>query len=207
MSHFPPVYLASQSPRRQALLRQMGVEFDVVARETPEERLPGEDARDMVARLAMLKAKAGLSSIRQSGRAPRPVLGADTCVVSGDDVLGKPSTAREARAMLAALSGKAHVVYTAIALVDDRGWSEAVTVETQVWFAALSDADIRWYCETGEPFDKAGGYAIQGGAALFVRRLEGSYSGVVGLPIYETGQLLRRCCGSGASASQVETGR
>jgi septum formation protein len=198
MNPFPSVYLASQSPRRQALLRQMGVAFDVVAAKTREDRLAGETAWDMVARLAMRKAKAGLSSIRESGAAPRPVLGADTCVVSDDDVLGKPSTVREARAMLSALSGKAHVVYTAIALVDEKGFSEMDTVETRVWFAALSDADIRWYCETGEPFDKAGGYAIQGAAALFVRRLKGSYSGVVGLPIYETGRLLRRCCGRGA---------
>lgn len=186
----PAIYLASASPRRQELLRQIGVAFDIIITDVPETPAAGESARAYVQRLARAKAEAGARIARERGLPVRPVLGADTEVVLDGAILGKPTDAAHGRAMLKCLAGRTHDVLTAVALVTD-GEVRTVLSETRVTMARMSDADIDAYWRTGEPADKAGGYAIQGRAAAFIERLEGSYSGVVGLPLYEVVQLLR----------------
>ncbi len=180
------IYLASASPRRQELLQQIGVDFDLLKVEVDETPLPGERPEAFVRRLALEKARAGRRQL-DAGDA-RPVLGADTAVVVGDTIMGKPHDREHGVAMLQALSGCTHQVMTAVALVGDH---EAVQVSTSdVTFDTLGAATCEAYWSSGEPLDKAGGYAIQGLAAAFVTRLEGSYSGVVGLPLRETAALL-----------------
>jgi septum formation protein len=182
------VYLASQSPRRRALLDQIGVAFEVLAVEVDETPGPAEPARDLVQRLALAKARAGLASLAPDDRTP--VLGADTEVVVDGEVLGKPRDEEDAAAMLARLSGRSHEVLSAVALVSPG--REAVRLSaTTVWFRDTDAAERAAYCASGEPLDKAGAYAIQGLAAVFVERIDGSYSGVMGLPLYETAELLR----------------
>lgn len=177
--------LASASPRRRELLAAAGLQFDVDPVDVDERRLPGESPADYVERVARLKALAG------SARWPEAtVLGADTAVVIGDDVLGKPADARAAAAMLRRLSGAAHEVLTGIA-VAARGDIRSAVERTAVWFKVLEEAAIQGYVASGEPMDKAGAYAIQGRAATFVDRIEGSYSNVVGLPVAAVLQLLR----------------
>ena len=180
------IVLASASPRRQALLRQIGVRFRQQVAEVDETPLQNEPAQDYVVRLAVAKACA----IRQqSGDDEAPVLGADTAVVVDGRLLGKPVDVAHARDMLQLLSGRRHQVLSAVALVKDR---QAVGVsDSNVWFRALSEKDIEDYWNTGEPRDKAGAYGIQGIGAIFIERLEGSYSGVMGLPLYETARLLQ----------------
>lgn len=178
--------LASASPRRRALLQQIGVRFRqcvVPVEETPRD---GESARDYVQRLALDKARA----VRHSSDAKDVlVMGADTEVVLNDRPFGKPADLAAERDMLRRLGGRRHVVMSAVALVGER---EAVRLsESAVWLRPLSDAEVEAYWRSGEPRDKAGGYAIQGLGAVFVQRLEGSYSGVMGLPLYETAQLLQ----------------
>ena len=181
------IILASASPRRQALLQQIGVRFRQRTAEIDETPLDNESAQEYVVRLALAKAQAVQ---RQSGGVELPVLGADTAVVADGRLLGKPADLAHARDMLQRLSGRRHRVLSAVALVgQDR---QAVRVsESSVWFRALSEKDIVSYWKTGEPRDKAGAYGIQGLGAIFVERLEGSYSGVMGLPLYETAQLLQ----------------
>ena len=186
----PALYLASASPRRQELLRQLGITFEVVVTDIPETPAPNESARDYVQRLARAKAEAGGQRLRARGVVARPVLGADTVVVVDGEILGKPTDAAHGRAMLRRLAGRTHDVLTAIALVADDGVHTGLS-ESRVTLAHLTDADIDCYWRTGEPIDKAGGYAIQGRAAAFIARLDGSYSGVMGLPLYELAQLLR----------------
>ena len=177
--------LASASPRRSALLAGIGVRFAVVPAHLDETPEPAEQPRDYVARLALAKAHA----IAQVIGDVLPVLGADTSVVCEGHLLGKPAGEAEAVAMLMALSGRTHQVFTAVALV--RGTAAAsVVVETAVTFRELSIAECRAYWRSGEPADKAGGYALQGMGGIFVTRIEGSYSGVVGLPVAETYKLL-----------------
>jgi septum formation protein len=180
------LYLASQSPRRRQLLLQLGVRFaclDINVDETPR---PGESPQELVPRLALAKARAGLAL------APRalPVLGADTEVVLDGIVLGKPADEADAAAMLERLSGRVHDVISAVALVLPES-GQVLTCTTRVRFRSLGRAEIEDYCRSGEPLGKAGAYAIQGLAAAFIENLEGSYSGVVGLPLFETAQLLR----------------
>lgn len=183
----PLVCLASQSPRRRALLAQIGVAFRHLAVEVDESALADERPEDYVARLALAKARAGRA--RQQERPPLPVLGADTSVVLGERLLGKPRDAAEARAMLEALSANRHLVMSAVALVD--GGREAVRTRiSTVTFRALDAAEIAAYVASGEPLDKAGAYGIQGIAGAFVSELRGSYSGVMGLPLAETTELL-----------------
>jgi septum formation protein len=181
------IVLASASPRRQALLQQIGVRFRQRTAEIDETPLDNETAQEYVVRLALAKAQAVR---RQSGSVELPVLGADTAVVADGRLLGKPADLAHARDMLQRLSGRRHRVLSAVALVrQDR---QAVSVsESSVWFRELSENDIVSYWKTGEPRDKAGAYGIQGLGAIFVERLEGSYSGVMGLPLYETAQLLQ----------------
>lgn len=180
----PDLYLASRSPRRAMLLDQIGVRYEVLDVEIDETWNGIEPAREFVQRLALEKARAG----RRMAPAPLPVLAADTEVVLDDRVLGKPADRTAALAMLQALSGRVHLVYSAVALVhemEDRRLSLS-----RVEFSPLARAQLERYCDSGEPYGKAGGYAIQGLAALFVARLEGSFSGVMGLPLFETGALL-----------------
>ncbi len=183
------IYLASGSARRRELLRQIAVAFMTLSAEIDEAPRPAESPCDYVRRMAREKAAAGARERDRHGLVFAPVLGADTIVVADGEIVRKPDDVAAARAALRRLSGAEHVVYTAVCLLGhDR--REAVA-RTEVAFKDLTDAEIDGYCASGEPIGKAGGYAIQGRAALFVTRLSGSYSGVVGLPLYECGELLR----------------
>jgi septum formation protein len=187
MDRSPHVFLASASPRRQALLTQIGIGYTLLHAGVDETLLPNEPAADYVRRVALEKVRAGRALL--AGDAVSPVLGADTAVVVDGRIMGKPRDRAEGIDMLLALSGRSHQVLSAVALAADR---EAVRVsESRVTFRTLTQAQCAAYWDTGEPHDKAGGYAIQGRAAVFVSRLEGSYSGVMGLPVYETAELLR----------------
>jgi len=180
------IYLASQSPRRSELLKQLGVRFDVRVANVDESHHAGESAEKYVQRLASEKANAIWQSLSEQHRLP--VLGADTTVSIAGEILGKPADRDEGIAMLRRLSGQQHEVISGIALI---GGKHSVCVNvSQVRFRELSDAEIEAYWDTGEPQDKAGGYAIQGYAAAFISELHGSYSGVMGLPLYETARLL-----------------
>ena len=181
------IYLASRSPRRRALLDQLGVRFEILDVAIDETALGGEDADALVRRLAASKAQAGRASLDDPGA--HLVLGADTVVVIDDEVLGKPRNAAHAGDMLMRLSGRCHEVLSAVALVS----ADAIGIRlnrSQVGFRELARDECQAYVATGEPLDKAGAYAIQGRAAAFVSDLRGSYSGVVGLPLYETAELL-----------------
>jgi nucleoside triphosphate pyrophosphatase len=193
------IYLASRSPRRRELLKQIGVAFEVlVLRDHPgrsvdvdESQLPGEVPDEYVRRVSRAKANSGWERILQRKLRPFPVLAADTVVCVDDVILGKPPDPSHAAKMLRLLSGREHRVLTAVALkVDDR--LELVVSESRVRFAELSEADIEAYVASGEPTDKAGAYAIQGRAGAFIIELHGSYSGVMGLPLYETTELLKK---------------
>jgi septum formation protein len=181
------VYLASASPRRGELLQQIGVSFRVVASSVDETALPAEAPLRYVSRLAAAKASAGWDSTRLE---PAPVLAADTAVVLDGAILGKPTDSADAEQMLLKLSGRTHEVYTAVALRCDSGVQIKVS-RSLVKFRALSEAEARAYGDTGESSDKAGAYAIQGRAAVFIAELSGSYSGVMGLPLFETAELLK----------------
>jgi septum formation protein len=193
------IYLASKSPRRAELLRQLGVEFtELRLREAPgrerdvvEGPRPGEVARDYVTRIARTKALVAWHRMVQRSLPPLPVLAADTEVVLDGAIYGKPADAADAARMLTELSGRTHEVMTALFVK----WEQVVhgVVSTsRVTFRALDKAEIERYCASAEPLDKAGAYAIQGRGAAFVERLEGSYSGVVGLPLFETAAALAR---------------
>ncbi|HEY0199286.1 MAG TPA: Maf family protein [Rhodanobacter sp.] len=182
------LYLASQSPRRRQLLEQLGVDFIVVDVDVPEQREPNESPQDYVSRVARDKAQAGRLGI--ADRHDAIVLGADTEVVLDDEVFGKPRDADDATAMLRRLSGRTHAVISVVWLVGATCEQCAVSL-SQVRFAELDETTIASYVATGEPFGKAGAYAIQGRGGALVEHLEGSYSGVMGLPVFETAQLLR----------------
>jgi septum formation protein len=188
MPHDPMVYLASASPRRRALLEQIGVSYRLLPVAVDEERHPGEGPELYVLRLALRKARAGRARLPDGD--PGPVLGADTSVVVDGEILGKPRDRAEGIAMLRRLSGATHHVYTGVALVDEEREATRLSVSA-VSFRPLSVDECEKYWRSGEPVDKAGGYAIQGRAAMFISRLEGSYSGVMGLPLFETAELLR----------------
>jgi septum formation protein len=193
----PFVYLASQSPRREELLTQIGVGFKVFVRKAEgavdavdESVLPDELPVDYVQRVARVKAEAGCRGIQAQGLPALPLLAADTTVVADRSILGKPGSDAEAARMLKSLSGRTHRVFTAVALV----WQDSVALalsESSVTMRELADDEIARYVETREPMGKAGAYAVQGLAAVFISRIEGSYSGVMGLPLYETANLLR----------------
>jgi septum formation protein len=185
------IYLASASPRRQALLRQLGVPFDVVVPVVVEKRGPAEGAAEYARRLAAEKAHQAARQVATDGLKSQPILAADTCVVVGGKIFGKPQDRTDAEAMLRRLSGREHTVLTAVTLLHGDKEHSALNV-SQVTLRRLTDEEIRRYWETGEPADKAGAYAIQGRAAAFVSRIEGSYSGIVGLPLYEVAQLLAK---------------
>ena len=182
------IYLASGSPRRRELLRQIGVTFRVIGAELDETAFQGESALAYVSRLAQAKARVGWERSRDLGTAP--VLAADTAVVLDTRILGKPAGLNDAMAMLLELSGRAHEVLTAVALRTTAGLDLVVSHST-VTFRSIDPSEARAYWETGEPSDKAGAYAIQGYAAIFISDLKGSYSGVMGLPLFETAALLK----------------
>ena len=195
----PAIYLASKSPRRHELLLQLGVDFtELRLREAPgrrrdviEKPRADEPALDYVKRIARTKASIGWHRMQQRGLPPMPVLGADTEVVQDGVIFGKPADPADAVHMLSLLSGRTHDVLTAIALRWERQIVLAVSAST-VTLRELGREEIERYAATGEPFDKAGAYAVQGRAAAFIRRIEGSYSGVVGLPLFETAEALAR---------------
>jgi septum formation protein len=187
--NFQPVYLASRSPRRRELLQQMGVDFAVISADIDESVQAGESPQQYVERIAREKAQAGLS--RLNGKETRPILAADTAVIVEGQIFGKPVNDDDARRMLKQLSAKPHQVMTAVALAYNGSMEQAISV-SEVRFAQLSEADIDWYLATGEGQDKAGSYAVQGLGALFIEEIRGSYSGIMGLPVRETGQLLKQ---------------
>lgn len=184
------LYLASQSPRRRELLGQLGVSFSVLDVDILEQRAVGELPLDYVNRVAREKAQEGLAQIAASERAHAVVLGADTEVVLDGDVFGKPRNAADAAAMLRRLSGRTHEVISTVWLAGDAR-EQGVVCTSKVRFARLDDAVIDAYVASEEPFGKAGAYAIQGRGAMLIEHLDGSYSGVMGLPLFETAQLLR----------------
>jgi septum formation protein len=181
------VYLASGSPRRRELLQQIGVPFRVVGTAIDEAVLPDEAPLQYVARLAAAKAEAGWERSRDFAHAP--VLAADTAVVLDGKILGKPADGQDAEDMLRQLSGRTHEVFTAIALRTANGLQSRIS-RSEVTFRSIAAAEAQGYWETGEPSDKAGAYAIQGLGAIFIADLRGSYSGVMGLPLFETAELL-----------------
>lgn len=183
------LYLASQSPRRRQLLEQLGVRFDTIDVDVPEVRAPGESPADYVSRVAREKAGAGLLKLAAVPGAV--VLGADTEVVLGDEVFGKPANAVHAAQMLRRLQGRAHQVITVV-WCTSAGREERAVNESTVEFGPLSELEIAAYVVSGEPMGRAGAYAIQGRAAAFIARISGSYSSVMGLPLFETADLLRR---------------
>jgi len=193
------IYLASRSPRRRELLKQIGIPFEVLLlRDHPgrnvdvdESQQPGESPIDYVLRVSCLKSAAGWERVLQRKLRRFPVLAADTVVAVDNEILGKPADAASAAKMLRMLSGREHRVLTAVSVkLDER--LELVMSESRVTFAELSDADIDAYVASGEPTDKAGAYAVQGRAQAFITELRGSHSGVMGLPLHETTELLKK---------------
>ncbi len=199
MSPYPRIYLASRSPRRRELLKQLGVSFEVLllrehAARIPdvnEDVKPGEPPDRYVERVCRTKAEIGWLRVLQRSLPRLPVLSADTTVCIGERVFGKPANREHAIEMLHALSGQEHRVLTAVAVAWDSG-VELIVNENLVRFRPLTDQEIAQYVDTGEPMDKAGGYAIQGRAAAFIPEILGSYTGVMGLPLFETAQLLSK---------------
>ncbi len=196
MSSTDFIYLASQSPRRRELLAQIGVAHELLL-PTPEEDaeslevvLEGEAPDAYVQRVTALKLIAARARLVRAGGENHPILCADTTVAMGDTILGKPENVADAQRMLRYLSGQTHRVFTAIAI----GWGDKTAqacCESRVTFADISDSDIAAYVASGEPMGKAGAYGVQGRAAAFIARIEGSYSGIMGLPLFETAQALR----------------
>jgi septum formation protein len=184
----PLIFLASASPRRSALLTQIGVPHEIRPVAIDESLRAGESPAEYVYRLARTKAEALWDRLSASERLP--VLGADTTVALGADTLGKPTDRAEELTMLRRLSGQTHQVYTGVAIRSASGAQMRLSV-SDVTFRALTDLEILAYWDTGEPADKAGGYAVQGRAAIFIERISGSYSGIVGLPLFETAELLQ----------------
>ncbi|HNB07104.1 MAG TPA: Maf family protein [Thauera aminoaromatica] len=198
MTLTPRIYLASTSPRRRDLLRQIGVNFDVLTfragergedADVDETPLPDEAVERYVERLALAKAQAGMRRVLWRKLLPHPVLAADTTLEVDGEIVGKPREAAEAHAILERLSGRRHRVLTAVAMSDGERTRSRLSV-SEVAFRTLSEHDIRRYIATGEPFDKAGAYGIQGHAAIFIEEIRGSYSGIMGLPLFETAALL-----------------
>lgn len=191
--NFPDIYLASASPRRAELLQQIGVPFSQIYTAIDETVLPNDLPLQYVERMANAKAQAGLDYMQQQQLSTKPVLGADTAVVlESGEILGKPGSAEHAIAYLHKLSAKTHYVMSAVAVVNHRGFCQVRSQQSTVSFCALSTQQITDYVASGEGIDKAGSYAIQGLAAIFVTSIKGSFSGIMGLPLYETRLLLEQ---------------
>lgn len=193
------IYLASKSPRRRELLRQIGVDFELLllrekaprGPDVSEEVLEHELPAAYVARVTLEKAVYAFQTMHWRRLPVRPILAADTTVTIDDAILGKPADMAEATAMLQKLSGRTHQVLTSIVVMhQEESWQ--VTQTSEVVFQTLSDQMIHAYCVTAEPYDKAGAYGIQGSAAVFIERINGSHSGIMGLPLFETAQLLQQ---------------
>ena len=191
------VYLASQSPRRRQLLEQIGVQYELLLA-TPEEDaeslevvLPNEAPLTYVKRVTQLKLEAAVQRMKQRGLPNAPVLCADTTVALGRSILGKPENAADALRILKMLSGQTHRVLTAVALASGRKRVSAVSI-SQVTFAPMTLAEMNNYIATGEPMGKAGAYGVQGAAAAYISQIKGSYTGIMGLPLFETAQLLKQ---------------
>ncbi|MCC4117449.1 Maf family nucleotide pyrophosphatase [Aromatoleum toluclasticum] len=192
------IYLASRSPRRRELLRQIGVHFDLLVfrgtergadADVDETPLPDENVEHYVERVALTKAQAGCRRLQWRTLPQHPVLSADTTLELDGEIIGKPADAADAAAILRRLSGRTHRVLTAVAISDGARTRSSIST-SEVRFRALTDAEIRHYVASGEPMDKAGAYGIQGRAAIFIEEIRGSYTGIMGLPLYETAQLL-----------------
>jgi septum formation protein len=196
MSVPPFVYLASQSPRRRQLLDQLGVAYELLLPDDTEDAealeavLPSETPKAYVQRVTLLKLGAALTRMKRRGLLAAPVLCSDTTVALGRTILGKPDDANHAQQMLSALSGQTHRVLTSVAIGSARKHVQALSVSS-VRFAALTRTQIKSYVASGEPIGKAGAYAVQGRAAAYIEHISGSYSGIMGLPMFETAQLLR----------------
>ena len=192
------IYLASQSPRRRQLLEQLGVKYQLLLpdkgedTESIEQVLPGEAPAPYVRRVTLLKLDAALERLALRQLPPAPVLCSDTTVALGRRIYGKPEDEADARRMLRELAGKTHRVLTAVAIASGRRRLEALS-DSRVTFAAMNAAQIAAYVASGEPMGKAGAYAVQGRAAANISKISGSYSGIMGLPMHETAQLLLEC--------------
>ena len=193
------IYLASKSPRRRELLKQIGVHYELLMMrehaprvDVDESPLGDETAHAYVQRIVKLKAETAVKVMRERRLPARPILTADTTVTLDGHILGKPLDKADAVRMLTQLAGESHQVLTAVAVAADQEIKQVLTTSF-VTFAPLSEDEIKRYIDSGEPMDKAGGYAVQGIAAKFIAKLSGSYSGVMGLPLYETATLLRQC--------------
>lgn len=182
--NLPKILLASQSPRRKELLTQLGVDFDIISCDVDESIHPDENPKDYVLRVAIEKAEAGLKKFPSE-----KILGADTIVVLNAEIFLKPTDKTDHINMLRKLSGQTHHVLTAVALASEKE-TKTIMTDTTVCFRELNEFEINHYWDTGEPCDKSGGYASQGIASTFIKRIEGSWSGVVGLPLFETFELL-----------------
>ena len=193
------IYLTSKSPRRRELLRQIGIEFEILMLREGDVRdgavseivLPGEAPEDYVARVAREKAESGAGAVLWRKLPQRPVLASDTIVTLDSLILGKPANMEDAVSTLKLLSGRTHQVLTSVAVMANGQMFEAMQ-RSEVTFGELSEHTLRAYCALSEPYDKAGGYAVQGYAAQFIERITGSYSGIMGLPLFETTQLLQK---------------
>jgi septum formation protein len=191
------IYLASQSPRRRQLLEMLGVEHHLLLPDAHEDTealeavLPGEAPARYVQRVTALKLDAALDRLKRRGLPPAPVLCSDTTVALGRKIYGKPEDARDAARMLRELSGHTHRVLTGVAIQSGRKRVAALS-DSRVTFAAMTPAQVRAYVESGEPMGKAGAYAIQGRAAAYISHISGSHSGIMGLPMHETANLLRQ---------------
>ena len=185
------IYLASHSPRRRELLKQIGVNFSVIVPDVNEAGLDNEAPADYVTRIARIKAEVGWMRVMERKLPRFPVISADTTVAMGKTILGKPQDQKHACEILKSLSGKKHRVYTAVAMAHEDKFRALLSV-TLVQFRHITEEEIRHYVLGGECMDKAGAYAIQGRAAAFIERIEGSYSGVMGLPLFETAELLKK---------------
>ena len=188
------IYLASKSPRRTELLQQIGVEHQILEIDVDEKINRSNSPQDNVRTLSVLKCQEGVRKIISEGKSSYPVLAADTIVVLGDKIFGKPREESDAISMLLELSGKTHLVMTAVTIgimIEEEAKFHTISVSSKVEFSKLTASDCKEYCDTGEPFDKAGGYGIQGFGSAFIRKINGSYSNIVGLPIHEVVQLLK----------------
>ena len=188
------IYLASKSPRRTELLQQIGVEHQILDIDVDEYINRSDSPQDNVRALSVLKCQEGVRKIISERKSSFPVLAADTIVVLGDEIFGKPQEESDAINMLLKLSGKTHIVMTAVTIgimTDEEAKFHTISVTSRVEFTKLTASDCKEYCHTNEPYDKAGGYGIQGYGSAFIKRINGSYSNIVGLPIHEVVQLLK----------------
>jgi|TARA_B100000959_G_scaffold146906_1_gene154267 septum formation protein len=188
------IYLASKSPRRTELLQQIGVEHQILDIEVDEDINSSNSPQENVRALSVLKCQEGVRKVTSESKSTFPILAADTIVVLEDKIFGKPQSESDAISMLLKLSGKTHLVMTGVTvgvITTEQAKFHTISVASNVEFAKLTESDCKEYCKTNEPFDKAGGYGIQGYGSAFIKKINGSYSNIVGLPIHEVVKLLK----------------